>query len=145
MERRQVIGGGLAAGIAGLSSVADAEAAGQTQGGDRSVADAVDRLRVLVDTHLDRSEPGSLDEAALVREQQRIFMRANYKYPDFIEAGLDVWESVYFWHVKHLQPLATGRLADGRLTIAFMYTTVILRPDAAPGYVSLGFDGSPIR
>jgi hypothetical protein len=142
MERRQMIGAGLAAGLAGLAAVDTAEAAAQ---GESRVREAIGQLSYTLDRRLDLLQPGPLGAVAPVREQQRIFMRANHKYPDFIEVGLDVWESLYFWHIAHQQPVTTGRLADGRFTIAFMFTTVILRSDTPPDYVGLGFDGSPTR
>jgi hypothetical protein len=30
-----------------------------------------------------------------VCDQQRSFLKAHQKFPDFIEVGIDVWESVY--------------------------------------------------
>ena len=86
-----------------------------------------------------------MSDIAQVRQQQRTFLRANHKYPDFIEVGTDVWESVYYWHVKHLQRIESSRLADGRYAITFLYTNVLMRPDLAPNYVGVAFDGPPAR
>jgi hypothetical protein len=75
-----------------------------------------------------------------VRAQQRVFLRANGKYPDFVEVGLSVWEDVYDWHVRVQQPLSVSRLIDGRYALAFMFTQLVLRHEMAANYVGPGFD-----
>src|SRR3954469_14246251 len=103
VERRQIIGGGLAAGFASLTAAAPAAAA--QRGGDdmTAVANAIDQLRMAIQGQFDACELGPCAEIASIRQQQRVFMRATQKYPDFIEVGIDIWESVYDWHVKHQQ------------------------------------------
>ena len=140
MERRDVIGGALAAGLGGLAgSPASAGALAQSVSG---VADAVNSLQRMLDREFADAEPGPVGGVALVRQQQRVYLRANQKYPDFIEVGVDVWESVYNWHIKHRQPIAASRLGDGRYALTFMFTTLLMRTDTAPDYVGLGFDTS---
>jgi hypothetical protein len=141
MERRHVIGGALVAGLTGVSA-AGADAAVQS---DAEVAAAIDRLYGLFDREFDEAGPGPVSGVALVRQQQRAFLRANHKYPDFLEVGLDVWESVYNWHIRHRQPIAASRLADGRYVLTFMFTSLLMRTDTTPDYVGLGFDGAPPR
>jgi hypothetical protein len=153
MDRRQVLGGSIAAGVTGLAGSASARsasapsaaaaAAAQSDSGD--VANAIERLYRMLYEHLETSQPGPLDHVAQVRQQQRTFIRGNLKYPDYLDVGLDVWESVYFWHIHHRQPLQVARLPDGRYAITFMFTTLVLRPDVAPNYVSQGYDGGPTR
>jgi hypothetical protein len=141
MNRRHLIGGGLAAGLTGLASP---EAAAAAQDDGTVVAAAVRELSGTLSGFLGMAQPGPLDDVALVRQQQRTFIRANNKYPNYLDVGLNVWESVYFWHVKHRQPLELGRLADGRYTLRFMFTTLVMRPDVDLNYVSLGFDDEPL-
>jgi hypothetical protein len=62
------------------------------------------------------------------------------KYPDFIEVGIDVWDSVHDWHVRFQQPLNVTRVADGRYAMSFSFTTLILRPEMAGDYVGPPFD-----
>ena len=76
-----------------------------------------------------------------VRTQQQIWLRANHKYPDFIEIGYNVWDGLYDWHVRYQQSINVTRSADGRYLMAFMFTTLILRPDQDPNYVGPPFDG----
>jgi hypothetical protein len=88
-------------------------------------------------------ERGLLDvspELARIREQQRTFLKANQKFPDFIDVGIDVWENVYDWHVRHQQPVAITRTANGRYVMTVMFTTLILRPEQTNSYVGYGFD-----
>ena len=142
MNRRHLLGGGLAAGITGIAGT-EAATAGGAQDDSGEVAAAVRQLSAAVGDYVDLARPGPLTDVGLVRQQQRTFIRANLKYPNYLEVGLNVWESVYFWHVKHQQPIETGRLPDGRYTLRFMFTTLVLRPDVDLNYVSLGFDDNP--
>ena len=93
MERRQLVSGGLLAGLAGAFGFTSSAAGGQQgrdEAGDLRTAAAVDELRKVVDRGLQVSP-----ELARIREQQRIFMRANQKFPHCIEVGIGVWEGVY--------------------------------------------------
>jgi hypothetical protein len=144
VERRNMLGTGLVAGLTGMlaapAAVAVPLAAEDTSG---AAAAAVDKLRTALDRHLTPVSPGTT--IAAIRQQQRMFIRANQKFPDFMEVGLGVWEDVYDWHVRHQQPIAAGRLADGRYTLAFMFTSLILRSDQAPEFVGFGFDADQVR
>ena len=135
VERRNLMGGGLAAGFAALVAGGEAEAAEQSDG--TAVASAVGTVRDAINNLYS----GSWGRVNQVREQQRIWLRANHRYPDFIEIGLNVWDGLYDWHVRYQQPINMTRAADGRYLIAFMFTTFILRPDQDPNYVGPPFDG----
>jgi hypothetical protein len=148
MERRNMLGRGLFAGLTGLFVAPAAAAAAPAAGGDDTsgaAAAAIDRVRALLERNSDPTELGSSRTIDAIRLQQRQFLIANRKYPDFIEIGLGVWEDIYDWHVKHQQPITATRLADGRYTIAFMFTTLVLRPDQDPTYVGFAFDAEPVR
>ena len=138
MERRNLVGGGLIAGAAALlaADAAPASAAAQRTGDDgEMIARAVDELTNVVQ----RAQAVS-PELARIREQQRVFLRANQKFPDFVDVGISVWESVYDWHVRHQQPLAIARTAEGRYVMTLMFTTLILRPEQDVNYVGFGYD-----
>jgi len=140
--RRDVLGSGLLAGLSGAFPSAE-PAAAAPEDTSEAAANSVDRLRTLIER---QSTPGTASTAvALIRQQQRTYIRAHDKYPDFIEVGLGVWEEVYDWHVRYQQPITASRLADGRYIIGFMFTSLILRPDQAPEYVGFGFDTEPAR
>ena len=58
----------------------------------------------------------------------------------FIDVGIDVWFRVYDWHLKWQQPLQIGRDTSGRYTMAVMATTLVMRPDVPPNFVSIPYD-----
>jgi len=134
MEGRNLVGGGMLAGAAALIGGVDTSAAAQADDSG-AVARAVENLRATLVRTLAVSP-----ELDRIREQQRVFLKSNQKFPDFLEVGIDVWENVYDWHVRHQQPIAATRTADGRYVMTVMFTTLILRPDQVNGYIGYGFD-----
>jgi hypothetical protein len=134
MQRRNLVGGGMLAGAAAL--LGDAKpAAGKQDDDNGATARAIESLKASLDRQLAVSP-----ELERIRDQQRVFLKSNHKFPDFIEVGIDVWENVYDWHVRHQQPLTAARTADGRYVMTVMFTMLILRPDQATNYVGYGFD-----
>ena len=140
MERRNLIGGGFAAGMAALVVPGEAAAA-QRDGDDTTVARAVDGVR----NAIDNLPSAGWQRIGQIREQQRMWLRANHKYPEFIEIGIGIWEALHDWHVRYQQPISMTRLADGRYVMSFMFTTFILRPDQDLNYVGPPFDGDVRR
>jgi hypothetical protein len=134
MNRRALMNGGLLTGIASLVEPQQSSRGG-TQGDDAIVARAISDLNDTLRRTLDTSR-----ELVRIREQQRIYLRAAQKFPDFIEVGIAVWESVYDWHVRHQLPLSLSRNADGRYAMTVAFTTLVLRPDAPENYVGAGMD-----
>jgi len=140
VERREVIGGGLAAGLAALFGDAAAQGAQTTQrtvptdDDDAKTAKALDALRVMLEQ---RHESQDIMQ---IRSQQRTFLKANQKFPDFIDVGIDVWERLHDWHIKTRQPLTVLRTNDGHYGMPFMATTLLLRPEQTAGYISWGYD-----
>jgi hypothetical protein len=135
----------LLAGLTGALTTAEPADAAPMAAEDTSgaAATAIDRLR----TTFERQSAPATAAASIgqIRQQQRVFIRANQKYPDYIEVGLGVWEDVYDWHVRYQQPITATRLADGRYTLSFMFTNLILRPDQAFEFVGFGFDNDGRR
>lgn len=144
MDRRHLVGGGLLASVSSLLPASEAAAAPADD--DGQVAEAVIGLRRVLERQFEAARAPSR-VVAQIREQQRIFIRGSQKYPDFMEIGLHVWEALHDWHVSQLQPVPVTRTPDGRYTMLFMFTTLVLRPDLDPNYVGFGFDGerAPIR
>jgi hypothetical protein len=137
MERRAVVGGSFLAGLSTLMSPVSAEAAAQDLEG---VSSSIDRLRRTVEDQFGAVYTNKWNGVARIRQQQHTWMRSTQKYPDFIEIGLDVWDNIYDWHVVHQQPISMTRTTDGRYTMVFMFTTLLLRPDQAADYVGFAFD-----
>jgi hypothetical protein len=137
MERRQVMGAGFIASVTALATTETGIRAEAAAGdGDALVAAAVGGLQRAAEQHW--SEPWR--GIARVRDEQRRFLRATMKYPEFVEVGVLVWDAVHAWHVTVQQPLSMSRLDDGRYVMTFMFTTLVLRPDLAPDYVGDGYD-----
>jgi len=136
VKRRDFITGGLAAGATALGGSSAQAAGAQLRSENAQVAEAITELRKTLDLGVQVSP-----ELARIREQQRLFLKSNQKFPDFMEVGIGVWENVYDWHVRHQQPLNIARLGDGRYAMTVIHTTLILRPDQTERYVGYGFDG----
>jgi hypothetical protein len=135
MERRHLVRGSILAGTAALFGAPEPAAAAAQRDDGEAIARAVRDLTEAIE------EAGRVSpELARIREQQRVYLKANQKYPDYIEIGLDVWESVYDWHVRHQLPVTATRTADGRYIMSVMFTTLILRPEQTNSYVGFGFD-----
>jgi hypothetical protein len=138
VERRDVIGGGLAAGLAALFGDDPAQGTQTTQRtvptDDDATAKAVDALRMMLE-HRHESQ-----EIQRIRSQQRTFLKANQKFPDFIDVGIEVWERLHDWHVKNRQPLTIVRTSDAHYGMPFMATTLVLRQEQAENYISWGYD-----
>ena len=138
VERRDVIGGGLAAGLAAALGGSDvsAQTRRETSDGisDIKIADAIDKLRESIER---RHESPEIFQ---IRAQQRTFLKANQKFPDYMDVGIDVWERMHDWHVRNRQPLTIVRTNDGRYGMAFGVTTLLLMPQQVGNYISWGYD-----
>jgi hypothetical protein len=144
MERRNLVNGGLLAGLTALVAPESAEAAagagGGGQDGDQRVANAVVELRRSLEQQYQSQTQGPWSGINAIRKQQHDWLKSTQKYPDFIEIGIGVWDSIYDWHVRNQQPINMTRLADGRYAMAFMFTTLLLRPDMALEFVGYPFE-----
>jgi hypothetical protein len=129
VERRDLVGGGLVAGITAM--MAPGAEAGAQRDNTEALSRAVEDLRQTIQGNY--NNPWRV--IAQVREHQRIWMRANYRYPEFIDIGIDIWDALYDWHVRFQQPINVARMADGRYAMAFMFTTFVLRPEALPNHI----------
>jgi hypothetical protein len=135
MERRQVVGGGLL-GLTALFGAGGGVAQATQRADSPDIARAIDALRGLLETRL--APP--FVELSEIRQQQRLFLKASQKFPEFIEIGINVWDRLYDWHVRHQQPLNIGRRDDGRYAMTFMFTTLVLRPEQTDNYVGFAYD-----
>ena len=137
VQRRDLVGGGLVAGLASMMApAAEADAAVD----DEQSTTAINRLRETFERQFDQVYSSRWRGVSRVREQQRTWLMSTRKYPDFIEIGLDVWDNIWDWHVVYQQPLNVTRVADGRYAMSFMFTTLLLRSDQKPDFVGYAFD-----
>ncbi|MGE5246254.1 MAG: hypothetical protein ACM3SQ_18665 [Betaproteobacteria bacterium] len=136
IARRKMLGVTLVGGLLG-GTAEPAEPAAPSDVSDQTVRQIVDALKDLRRT---LEAPRQFTELSAIRTRQIDFLRAQAKFPDFIDVATDVWFGVYDWHINHLQPPAIGRDATGRYTIRVLETTVVLHPEAVPGYVGPPYD-----
>lgn len=141
VARREVMGRTLLAGLAALlvPKPVAASTAEQSEG-DRAAAAAIDKLREVIEQQSNGCALGPCATITSIRTQQKNFLRANRKYPDYIDAGVDAFEAVYDWHVRNRQEIRTTRLPDGRYGMMFMFTTIVLREDQLPTFIGWGYD-----
>jgi len=143
VERRTVMGGGLLAGLTTLMAPGRSEAA--VSDDLQQVSGAVEALRKAVEDQFETVYTSKWRGVTRIRQQQRTWMRATQKFPDFIEIGIDIWDNVYDWHIVHQQPVNMARTADGRYAMVFMFTTLLLRPEQASDFVGFAFDADGPR
>ena len=146
MNRRLAIQSGLLAGLGSTALAAPTEAAAGGQESDQqAVASALHDIDSTLQRQAEENRNAHWRVVRQVQEQQRIFLKASHRYPEFIEVGVRVWEALVEWHVREQQTLNVTRLADGRYVMSFMFSNVVLRPDLDDNYVSFGFDNDRSR
>ena len=75
-----------------------------------------------------------------IRAAQRTYLKNSGRFPEFVDVGYDVFQSVVDWLVAVRQPVTINRLTDGRYTVAMFASTIVLRPDFPDNYVGQGYD-----
>jgi len=112
------------------------EAAAQT--GQRSADDSValrEMTRAIAGL---RERPGS-GYIAQLRERQRTFFRQYQRFPDYVDVGIRVWESLHDWHVDTGQEMKMSRSPDGRYQLEFMTSQIVLRHELADTEIGLAY------
>jgi hypothetical protein len=139
-DRRSIIGAGFTAGI-GVAAGASPEAA-QQPAQERSLAEIVTMLgqiRRELQTSREQTNP-NFGIVETIRQQQRTFLKATQKYPDYIDVGIRAWDAIADYHARFGLQWSVTRQPDGRYATNFMMTTFILRPEQSEEYVSLPYD-----
>jgi hypothetical protein len=140
ISRRAVLGGG----VFGAASMDGGTAAEQPVPADpRQVRELIGEVREISEALRlanSASFTGTSVVAERIRDQMVIFLRANNKYPDYLDVGIQVFHAMYDWHIHNRLPLVVGRSADGRYGLGFMFTRLILRPDAVPDFIGIAYD-----
>jgi len=138
IDRRQLLtAGGL---LGALAPAGEGTAYGAGQMSERAAADVVTALQKISSALNAVAAQSSFDAIGPVRTRQTDYLRANAKFPDFIEVGIDVWMAAHDWHVRFQQPLTIRRDGSGRYTLMLGFTALVLRPDVAPGYLGAPYD-----
>jgi hypothetical protein len=139
IPRRNLVTGGLMGSVLGaLGGTADADAAPAgadvTEDMVSKVVAAITGLRTEIQAWK------TFPEIAPIRDAQLTHLRANGKFPDYMEIGTSQWLSVHDWHIRWQQPLNIGRDSLGRYTLLFGQTYLIMRVDAAPNFMGVPYD-----
>jgi hypothetical protein len=132
VDRRQLLKTAMFGGLAAHPETAGAQSASERQ--TQEIVDGLKNVTRAIDS------AHSFTEIAEVRLRQVSFLRAEGKFPDFIDVGVDIWMSVYDWHVKHGLPITLGRDGNNRYTITLLATTLILRPEFVPTHVGTPYE-----
>ena len=111
----------------------------------RDFREFLDALRAhgeLVD--IDRPVPledvGKILKKSASREGPAVFFKNTGRFPDFIDVGFNVFQSVVDWLIAVQQPVTLSRVTDGRYSLNFIGSTIVLRGDFADNYVGQGYD-----
>jgi hypothetical protein len=138
IDRRQLLTvGGL---LGALVPTGKEAAYAEGQMSDRAAADVVTALRNISSAVGTVAAQQSFDAILPLRSRQMDYLKANNKFPDFIDVSADVWMAAYDWHIRLQQPLTLGRDAAGRYTLLLGFTTLVLRPDTVPNFISVAYD-----
>jgi hypothetical protein len=138
IDRRQLLTGGGLLGVFAPAGEGTAYGAGQMS--ERAAADVVAALQKISSAISAVAAQASFDPIVPLRTRQTDYLRANAKFPDFIDVGVDIWMAAHDWHVRFQQPLTVGRDGLGRYTLTLGFTVLVLRPDVAPGYIGAPYD-----
>ena len=140
IDRRQVLtmGGLLGALVPGTAVAAEGVGAGVGQLSERNAQDIVNAIKTITTAVVAQQ---SFDAIAPIRLKQVEYLKGQGKFPDFIDLSPEIWMAVYDWHVRLQQPLTLARDPQGRYTLTFGFTALVLRPDVAPNFISTPYDG----
>jgi hypothetical protein len=139
IDRRELLtlGGVLGALAPAGGPINDAEGVATAQITERQGQDIV---RALQDLTGRIAQSQSFAAVAGVRDRQFEFFRGNSKFPDFVDVGSEVWIGLYDWHVRMQQPLTLSRDGNGRYTMMFAFTAIVLQKDALPNFIGIPYD-----
>jgi hypothetical protein len=138
IDRRQLLTGGGLLGV--LAPAGEGAEYGAGQMSERTATDVVTTLQKISSAISTVAAQASFDAIVPLRTRQLDYLRANGKFPDFIEVGVDAWMAAHDWHVRFQQPLTVNRDAVGRYTLMLGFTALVLRPDVAPPYIGAPYD-----
>ena len=141
LSRRELITAGMVGGMAPAPGTAAVEPVQQApdKEGQREIARRVQDVETVLRNTL-QSSSTAYGFVPKLRADMEQFLRANAKFPDFVEVGIAVFIDIYDWHVKNRQQLTVTRVADGRYAMQFMFSTLILRPEQDRAYVGVPYD-----
>ena len=132
MARREMLGGTLVGSLLGGGG-----GGGQTANERAALEEIGSAIRDLKKSYEAQQD---FHEIAAVRQRITDYLRSQMKFPDFLDIGTDVFHSIYDWHVRNVQPIVMNRDPQGRYTLQFVATTLVLRPDLVQNYIGTPYD-----
>jgi hypothetical protein len=142
LSRRELLGAGVAAGVAtNRTAVAAPAMAGQPAevAALGEIAEAVEAVDRTLDKAL-LSNDIAFGSIARLRATFESYFRTTQRFPEFIDIGLGVFMEVYDWHIKYQQQLMITRGADARYWIRFMFTTLVLRGEQDANFIGVPYE-----
>jgi len=130
LSRRELIAGGAAAHFAGGNA-----AAAQNERELKELRDDVQRIQSIL-----TANPVTTPTVTALRERQRQFFRLNQRFPECIDVGIRVWESMQDWHIRNLRPLNINRAGDGLWQMDFLMTVLVLKHALGENEISQAYD-----
>jgi hypothetical protein len=128
-RRRELLAAALA-GAGVMSQTAEADAAAANDENARILGEIHDELREIRRAYFEVPR-----EIQRIRDAQNTFLRATSKYPEIIEVGTQYWDVVSDWLREFPQPAEAPQLANGRYTLRFGFTTLVLRPEVPADFL----------
>lgn len=144
VTRREMVTTG-ALGVLSTAAGPEANARTSAQSNEQVTAESLARMRTdiaEIREILDYGQRGPSVDFGIVgatRRQFELFIRANQKYPDYCEVGLQTFTGLYDWHVRYRQPIEITRV-DNRMALRFMFTWMILMPNQDPAFIGIPYD-----
>ena len=145
MVTRRDLVTGTAVGALSSAALATADVSAQSESNAQTVGVLREIQRSL--TSIDSSLNTAFETNAIafgsvpkVRQMFTEFVRANFKFPDYMEIGINIFYDLHDWHIKNNQPMQFSRVLENRLAIRFMFTTMVLRQEMDPNHLGVPFD-----
>ena len=140
LSRRELFSTGLAGSLsAGAPSASSAPVEQEsTREGQREIARAITD----VEGAIEQGYQPTLNYGVVgkIRGMMEQYLRSHQKFPDYFEVGPGVFIEMYDWHVKYQQQINVTRLPDGRYTMQFMFSTLLLRAEQDSTYIGFPYD-----
>lgn len=130
LSRRELIAGGAAVHMASGDA-----AAAQNDAQIAALRDDVQGIRSLL-----TANPVTTPTVTTLRDRQRQFFRLNQRFPECIDVGIRVWESMQDWHIRNLRPLNMNRTGDGRWQMDFILSVLVLKHELPENEIGQPYD-----
>jgi hypothetical protein len=141
VSRRDVLSAGVLAGTVGATLGVPRDASpGPAQDDATRVVGALNRIAEELQKQRQVEQINQSVFGPRIRSAMNAYFRSRSHFPVFFDVGIDVWSDIYDWHVATHQPIVVSRIQGNYYTMTFTHTTLVLRPDVEPDYISAPYD-----